>query len=230
MDIKTISISTIPDAIVEQIKKLIHEGNLKPGDRLPNERELGQRFGVGRSSVREALKALNAIGLVERTREGTFVSTDLTKLVWNSLSQTSSLSQNSVREVFEARQIFEISIVAKAAEKATPEIINEIWKWIPDQITNIEEFKYVDVQFHFAIVRATENSFLIEMYKHVQNTLFVTHNWFAELEKLDPKSISFCQECLQHHRAIAEAIEKHDSDGASQAMLRHFNALEEMML
>lgn len=231
MKIQTISLGTIPDAIVEQIKLLIHNRALKPGDRLPNERELGERFGVGRSSVREAMKALVAIGLVVRTREGTFVNSDPTKLVWNSLDKHTGLTQSSVREVFEGRRLFELGIAAMAAERATPENIAEIWQWAPIHVANVEEFKLSDIRFHAAIAKAAGNSFISELYNHMQEVLFCTHQWFTTLEHLDPKLLSsICEANLQQHRVIAKAIEAHDLNAAQQAMLQHFDALEVSML
>jgi GntR family transcriptional repressor for pyruvate dehydrogenase complex len=231
MNLQTISLGTIPDAILQQIKLLIRKGELKPGDRLPNERELGEKFGVGRSSVREAMKALVVLGLVVRTREGTFVNPDPTKLVWNSLDSHAGLTQGSISEVFEARRLFELGMAALAAERADADDIAEIWNWAPERVDSLDEFKMTDIRFHSAISKATRNSFLAELYTHMQGVLFRTHQWFNALEQLDKKSLySQLSVNLQQHRVIAQAIADHNPEAAQQAMLQHFTSLEGSML
>ncbi|MCL6592347.1 MAG: FadR family transcriptional regulator [Alicyclobacillus sp.] len=231
MNLQTISLGTIPDAILQQIKQLIREGQLKPGDRLPNERELGEKFGVGRSSVREAMKALVALGLVVRTREGTFVNPDPTKLVWNSLDHHHGITRSSIREVFEARRLFELGMAAMAAERATPEDIEEIWNWAPESVDSLDAFKLTDIRFHSAIAKATGNTFLAELYTHMQEVLFRTHQWFHALELLDKASL-FKQLSvnLQQHRVIAQAISDRQPEAAQQAIAEHFASLEVSML
>ena len=231
LNLQTISLGTIPDAILQQIKLLIQEGELKPGDRLPNERELSERFGVGRSSVREAMKALVALGLVVRTREGTFVNPDPTKLVWNSLDTSTGLTQSNIHEVFEARRLFELGMAALAAERASDEDIAEMWNWAPQEVSSLADFKLTDTRFHAAIAKATGNSFLTELYAHMQEVLFRTHQWFSALEKLDSKSM-FAQigVSLKQHRVIAQAIANRKPADAQQAMYQHFASLEVSML
>lgn len=231
MKLEPIALSTIPDAIVEQIRRLVRSGNLKPGDRLPTERDLGEQFGVGRSSVREAMMALAAMGLVVRRREGTFVNPDPSVLVWAALSSESALTSNTIHDVFEARRIFEVGIVGLAAERATPQEIDEIRQWVPDTVPDVESFKKADLYFHAAIARAAGNPFITELYTRVQEILFQTHQYHAVLEELDPASSgAMYREVLEQHRAVLAGIEQHDSAAAQQAMLQHFRILEETML
>ncbi len=231
MKLQPISLSTIPDAIIQQIKSLIATGRLKPGDRLPNERDLVDQFGVGRSSVREAMMALAAMGLVVRTREGTYVNPDPARLVWSSLDQGGVLTRSTIHDVFETRRLFEVGIAALAAERATPEAIAAIRQWVPDRVGDVEAFKQADVQFHTAIARAAANPLVFELYSKVQELLFQTHQYYTALERLDPNSSAAMYEAiLQQHRAILEAIERQNPAAAQQAVLVHFVALEESML
>lgn len=231
MKLQPISLSTIPDAIMDQIQKLITNGTLKPGDRLPNERELGEQFGVGRSSVREAMMALAAMGLLVRRRDGTYVNPDPSRLVWVNLIREGALSSSTVRHVFEARRIFEVGIAALAAERATPEQVEEIRAWVPSNFDDLESFKVADLYFHAAIARAAGNPFITELYSRVQEILFQTHHYYAALEELDPgSSLAIYQQVLMQHRTILAAIERHDPVEAQRAMLEHFRILEEIML
>lgn len=231
MKLRPISLSTIPDAIIQQIRELIANGHLKPGDRLPNERELVAQFGVGRSSVREAMMVLAAMGLVVRNREGTFVNPDPARLVWSALDQGGTLSRTTIHEVFETRRLLEVGIAALAAERATPESVAAIRQWVPARVEDVETFKQADVHFHSAIARAAGNPLIFELYGKVQELLFQTHQYYTALERLDPaSSAAMYQSILEQHRAILEAIERKDPAAAQQAVLVHFVLLEESML
>lgn len=216
---------------MEQIRRLIADGTLKPGDRLPNERDLGEQLGVGRSSVREAMRALTAMGLLLRRREGTFVNPDRSTLVWVALNRQGSLSSSTVQHVFEARRIFEAGIAMLAAQRATTEQVADIRSWVPGAVDDLESFKTADLHFHAAIASAAGNPFITELYSRVQEILFQTHQYYAALEELDPgSSANQFQQILLQHRAILEAIERHDPEAAQQAMLAHFRSLEKTML
>lgn len=231
MKLEPISLSTIPDAIVQQIRTLVAEGRLKPGDRLPNERDLGEQFGVGRSSVREAMMALAAMGLVVRKREGTFINPDSTRLAWASFDQMPGLTRSTIKDVFETRRLFEVGMAALAAERATPEAIAEMKRWLPENLDDLEAFKQADLQFHKAVALAAGNPFTYELYGKVQEILFQTHQYYTALERLDPDSApAMYAAVLSQHRAILRAIEARDPVAAQQATLAHFNALEETML
>ncbi len=231
MKLQPISLSTIPDAIIRQIRALVAEGRLQPGDRLPNERELGEQFGVGRSSVREAMMALAATGMVVRRREGTFINPDSTRVAWASLDGMSGLTRSTIKDVFETRRLFEVGIAALAAERATPATIAEIKRWLPENLNDLEAFKQADVQFHKAVAKAADNPFTYELYGKVQEILFQTHQYYTALQRLDPdSSVTMYQSVLDQHREILRAIEAHDPTQAQQAVLAHFDALEETML
>ncbi len=231
MKLQPISLNRVSDSIVEQIKTFMAEGKLKPGDRLPNERDLGEQCGVGRSSVREAMIALDALGLIRRTREGTFVSSDLSKLVWCRLDAGGELSRSTIRDVFETRRLIEVGIAGLAAERATPEAIEEIRQGVPDQMGDLETFKRLDLHFHAAIARAAGNPFVYELYTKVQEVLFQTHRYYAALEEFDPRSSAALYEFIhRQHLAILKAIEEKDPVAAQEAMLAHFTALEQTML
>jgi len=216
---------------MSQIRTLIVQGNLKPGDRLPTERELSKRFGVGRSSVREAMMALAATGSVIRSREGTFVNPNPSVAVWSALDRAELLTKGTARDVFETRRLFEVGIVALAAERATDEAIAEIQNWCPDHVANVEEFINVDVQFHSSLAQATGNSFLHMLYARMQEFLFQTHQYYAALEQVSPSvTARMYDEVLEQHKVIMEAVRDRDAEAAKAAMVAHFAGLEGRML
>src|SRR6188472_328553 len=109
------------EMIVDQIRLLIRDGSLKPGDRLPSERELGERFGVSRVTVREALRGLEANGLVTirvGARGGAFVTAPTSALVGEGISDLLTFSVIEPGDVTEARQVFEVGIVPLVCQRA----------------------------------------------------------------------------------------------------------------
>ena len=126
-----VSIGRISEVIVEQVRLLIRQGQLLAGDRLPSERELCERFGVSRVTVREALRVLEANGLVEirvGARGGAFVTAPSSRLVGEGIADLISLATLTAGEVTEARQVFELGIVGLVCERATDEDIAALYE------------------------------------------------------------------------------------------------------
>src|SRR4051812_42763407 len=117
------------EMIVDQLRLLIRDGQLKPGDRLPAERELGEQFGVSRVTVREALRGLEANGMVAikvGARGGAFVTAPTSARIGEGIIDLLTMSDLTDREVTEARQIFELGIIPMVCERATEEDIAEL--------------------------------------------------------------------------------------------------------
>jgi GntR family transcriptional repressor for pyruvate dehydrogenase complex len=146
---------------------MIEEGVLKPGDKLPTEKELCEGFGVGRSSVREALQGLEYMGLIEsRPGVGRFLSSDSDVLL-NSENWRLTLDQASVFELMEARRILEVSAVELAAQRATDEVIAnlenilDVMREVMD--SDMDLFFEKELELHLALAAACENSVLTEL-------------------------------------------------------------------
>ena len=138
MDIAPIKSTRIYEEIVRQIKAMIAEGRLKSGDRLPPERDLAEKFVVSRTSVREALRALESLGLVEiRPGEGTFVREVSVEALIEPLALVMASQREAIGELFEARRLLEPAIAALAAGRATPEEIQEMERILDEQAKEI---------------------------------------------------------------------------------------------
>jgi GntR family transcriptional regulator, transcriptional repressor for pyruvate dehydrogenase complex len=119
--------NTVVDEIVERLIGLIVDDGLKPGDQLISERELMARLEVGRSSLREAIKTLCALGILEIKRgTGTFIGSGDTSILSKPLAWGLFLSQSNIQQVIEARSVIEVALAGWAAERATEEEITEI--------------------------------------------------------------------------------------------------------
>src|SRR2546430_9607739 len=134
MSIAPIKSTRISEAIVRQVKAMIAEGRLKSGDQLPPERDLAQKFVVSRTSVREALRALESLGLIEiRPGEGTFVRGVSVESLIEPLALAMLSHREAIGELFEARRLLDPAIAALAARRATPEELAEMERILEDQ-------------------------------------------------------------------------------------------------
>jgi GntR family transcriptional repressor for pyruvate dehydrogenase complex len=206
----------VPELILDEIHRLITVGILKTGDRLPSESELAERFGVGRSSLREAMRALQLLGMVEVIQgKGTFLrQTYILPLAtdWARLSRMGLISQ-----VMEARQIIEVVIAQFAAERATEEDIAAMRA----AIRRAEEARgdlgvsgEASVEFHLALAEATHNEVLALMYKTVKDLYLET----ARETQVTPEIM---EKRLQDHCRILECVEQQNPELASQFMAEH---------
>jgi GntR family transcriptional repressor for pyruvate dehydrogenase complex len=151
----------IYEEIVRQVKQLIGEGRLKSGDRLPPERDLAEKFMVSRTSVREALRALQSRGLVEiRAGEGAFIRDVSVETLIEPLALVILPHREAVGELFEARRLLEPAIAALAARRATREALVEMERILEDQAKEVAAGRtgmLQDTALHAAIANSAHN-------------------------------------------------------------------------
>ncbi len=236
LQVEPVSRSWVSDAIVEQLRRQIVEGKLKEGDRLPAERELATLFGVGRTSIREAIKALCAMGLVQRDRKGTVVSTPgptANAAAWQLLAKRASL-----RDLFEARRMIEIRVAQLAAERASEEDIEEMEAALDlegarpgkgtDDRAELSAFIKADAAFHTAVAAAAGNVVLYELYVAARDMIFRSHRIYeagyeSGQRELVMQALGVARE---DHRRIVEAISAQDTRRAGEAVERHLTSME----
>lgn len=226
---KPIRPKKLSEEIVEQIKDLISNGSLKPGNRIPSERDLATMLGVSRPSVREAITVLAAMGFLEsRQGGGTFVKVLTEGTITDPLSKLVEEKDPEVlRNLSEVRMGLEGWSAYLAAERANEEDIAELRRLC--NIMKREAAKggwdtEVDSQFHYAITAASHNSLQMHVLKSIHSlfeatirmtlTEFYQHNGFIQL-------------LLTHHCDIAEAIAARKPDLARQLMMKHLVTVEE---
>ena len=157
--------------IVEQIRALIREGRLRPGDRLPPERDLCERFGVSRVTVREALRVLEAGGLIDvrvGARGGAFVTLPTRARLGEGLADLLQLSPLTAAEVTEARMVFELGIVPLVVERATEEDLVALERLCEEQQAALDDERYtmeMSAEFHVRVAASTHNK-AVEMIVH----------------------------------------------------------------
>jgi len=210
--------STLVDHTADRIRQMIFSGELKPAEMLPSRKELASRFGVGIATIHEAIKSLNAVGLVEsRPGRGTWVSLNATQSIIHPSMITNRFGPIDVKTIYEARLALEVSLAELAAEKATPAEIAQMMAYLDaaqEVIDDDDEFVRVDWDFHMTVAQATHNVLLQAFYNLARELLL-------EFIRDVIKHPLVKQEASAIHREEALAIARHDPDAARAAARKH---------
>lgn len=205
---------------VERIKAFIQEKRLAPGTRLPGERELCERLGVSRSSLREALRVLEVMGMIEiRPRSGTYVKDPTSDIIRVPLLPWLAMHRETVRQIFELRQLIEPGAAALAAQRATAKELEALRQTLVDMEDCIAKEDLVgailaDAEFHHVITKATRNEYLVEFMDSIVHFL-------EEGRKASLRVPGQPQRAVVGHREIYEAITRGDGEAARAAMEKH---------
>jgi len=217
--------------IVEQVRDLIKEGRLKPGDKLPPEQILAEKFGTSRPSVREALSALEILGITEsRGGKGNFMKDDLNTPLYEQKYRELE-REESPFELLEARKAVETEIVGLTAKKATRKEIAAIQESLDKMkgaITDIPKIMEFDREFHINIARAAHNSLLFSMMTYLSNLL--TEKLWINLKEKSWSIPGRPQKYFEEHTEIFSAIKNKDSKGARKRMYDHLAGVEKDLL
>lgn len=216
------------EVITEQIKQLIHDGSLRVGDKLPSTKEMSEQFGVGRSTTREALSALKAMGYIEIRQGGgcRVISSSPAGIELPELEKL-RLNRNTLLELLEARKYFESSNAALAAEKRTDADLEELSGIVEDMreaIGNEAEGERTDLLFHQTLAKATHNAVLRQLFDSVISQVGEAIRDIRRVEIYANEAIA--QKLYEEHSAIYSAIANGDGASASFEMRRHLEHIE----
>jgi GntR family transcriptional repressor for pyruvate dehydrogenase complex len=219
---KPIKHKRVYEEILEQIKNLVREGVLKPGDRLISERELAERLQVSRASVREAFSALDMMGILEsKPGEGTFIREFPQDSMIKPLGLMLMLYQENNVEVLEIRAILEAGSAALAARRVTPEGLQKIKQALDEMESNVLSGaigELPDAAFHLAVAEAADNQLLIRLMNTVSDLMVETMRYSRERLFETPGNKL---KLLQQHKEIYRAIAEKDAEAAREAMRAH---------
>lgn len=219
--IKSIEIESPVDKIIGQLKLLITSGQLQPGDRLPAERMLAEKFGVGRSYVREAILKLEFYGLLRTNpQSGTYVSGLSIKVLDNIITDIIKFNKDDFNALLEARYYLELDAVKLAAERRTEQDLISLKEALIDYESKIDSGQNAveeDMIFHIKIARATKNPVIESMILILIPDLIkniVENKICGENRGIQAKN---------EHRLIFKAIEDQDIDAAENAIATHLD-------
>lgn len=225
-DFEIVRKNKVYEEVAKQIERLILK-KLKPGDKLPAERELAEILQVSRGSIRDAIRGLELLGLVEpRQGSGTIVREVSADALPNPFANALKRRQALVSELLDFRKMLEPPLAARAATHASPEEISEM-----EAILRRQEEKQLqgdtavaeDAEFHYNVALASGNSVVLKVIDILMDLLRDTRARSLQVANRSQKS-------LDGHRRILIAIKRRDSEAAKTAMRRHIEDVEEIVL
>jgi len=215
------------ESVIGQIMDLIKNNELKPGDKLPPERELAEKLSISRGSLREAFRVLESRGLIKSKPGGGRFIREIRKNGYSSAeSIILSLQKSSILELLEAREIFEVKIAEVAAQRATTEDI-ELIEQALNKMNEEEKPKYgketeSDTEFHLAIASASHNFVFVNIIKLHLDLL-------KEIRERTWQIPGRREKQRKEHQVIFQAIREHNVKKAGENMLEHLRKVEEVV-
>ncbi|MGK0466350.1 FadR/GntR family transcriptional regulator [Clostridium sp.] len=218
-----IKTTKVYEQVIFQIKDMIDKGILKKGDKLPSERALVEQLQISRTSIREALRALEVIGLIDcRQGEGNYIKASFQDNLFEPLSIMFMLEESNQDDIWELRKIMEVEASGLAAQRITDEKLQELKEITKRFMNSVEEDITADIdkEFHYKIAECSGNILIFNILKTVSTLVdhFIVDARKLILVQEKNKKILFDQ-----HKNIYLAIEKHSSIAARQAMAEHLD-------
>jgi len=211
----------LADSVIEEIKRMIQSGELKDGDKLPNQNVFAAQLGVSRTSLREALSTLTRIGVIEqRPGYGTVLRSRIPALFTDHLAPPLISDKQASIELIEARRFIEIGAAELSVKNASPEQIKEMGLLIKKMIRSLKEGRiddYIeqDVAFHFSIAKASHNRFLINLFVTIRGFM---EQYMRESFHLLPYML---ERSLKFHQNIYQAVKGRSRSKATSQMKKH---------
>lgn len=225
-EFESIRRNKVYEEVARQLERMILK-KLRPGDKLPSERELAESLGVSRSSIRDAIRSLELVGLVEpRQGSGTVVREISAGTLMNPLTNVLRHKMELVGELLDFRKMLEPPLAARAATHASEDEVSEMEEILRRQEAKLRHAELAmeeDTEFHYAIAMASGNSVVLKVLDVLMDLLRDTRERSLQLEGRPQKS-------LAGHRKVLAAIKKKDAEAARAAMRRHIEDVEEIVL
>ena len=227
MSFTRVKYTRLYEDIVRQIREKIANGEYKPGDRLPTEREIVESLGVSKASVREAFRVLEADGLiVSQQGGGRFLKAAQTESFFRMDGVIGSLERSQILDLLEARETIECKIAELAAERATPEHINSLKATLDYMCSGNRPLEGetalfdLDSEFHKILAEASQNFVFL-------NWLELSLEILAETRRKTLHLHGRCKALITELQKILDAVERHDGQEASAAMRKHLHGVRE---
>ncbi|TPJ34726.1 FadR family transcriptional regulator [Mesorhizobium sp. B2-6-5] len=214
----------VAQAVVNRILDLVRTGMLRSGDRLPSERELIEILNISRPSLREAIRALSTLGVVDsRHGGGAYITSLDARTLLAPLDFFLSLTPSNLADVFESRRIIEIEIARKAAVNAGDadvEALNGMLVAHENVLADPVGFRILDAQFHGRLWHMSGNTVL-------DRIAYGLYNMGLDVRRRATEDIALIRRSLGEHKRIVRAVADHDAVGAAEAMSAHLDHIEE---
>ncbi len=226
MSFEAIQKSSAVNLVVNQIVKAIDQKTYIPGSKLPSQRDLAIKLGVGRSSIREACNILITKGYLETIQgKGTFIKDDLPTATHSLAKLSSAVQVSSIYNLMEARALLECKSAALAAKRAKTSDLKKLDEILDNVLSDQNDyglFLEYDIQFHTTIAEATQNEVICEMTKLVLSKLAEHHSKI----NTDDLSVAYKKEAIATAMEVIRAIKEQQEEKAAEWMARHISVIE----
>ncbi len=225
--IEPIKKTRVAEEVADRIRILILDGTFPPGQSLPSERDLTERFGVSRGSIRDALRMLGVIGLLEtRHGQGTFpLELTVDRLV-APLASVMTYRHDLQDELMDVRRMFEPAVARAAAQRGTDEDFADLQRILETQRRKVNAGRspiVEDTAFHAALARSTRNRVVVSI-------MAILNDLLVESRKLTLKQEGRAEQSIKGHEAVVAALRRRDAEGAAQAMDKHIDQIADLQL
>lgn len=214
--------------IVDQIRDEIVQGVLQAGDKLLPERELSERFGVSRISVRKALAVLSGMGLIVTTpRQGAYVAEFNSEQVLSSFARLVAQNRQRTDDLYEVRRLIEVQVVRLVAVRRTEDDVRELWETFENTTAEIlagHDPHKADIAFHISLAQYAKNLFFAELMSALVTGLL---DAFADMWTEGREDLP--QVIIRHHRQIVQAIADRDPDSAALYVTQHVDLCKKVI-
>lgn len=217
----------LSDSVIEEIKRMIESGELKEGNKLPNQNEFAAQLGISRASLREALHTLNLIGAIEqRPGLGTVIKSVNPALWADQLSPPLVSDTSATLKLLEARRFIEVGVVELAVENATQEEIQKMAKLVQAMTQALKEdrtkdYSNFDMSFHHQIANASHNRFMVHMFVTIRGLM---EQFIREAFTIIP---GLLERSLNFHIGVYEGIKEGNKRKAVTSMKNHIQDIEQ---
>ncbi|OFW27324.1 MAG: hypothetical protein A3H97_10770 [Acidobacteria bacterium RIFCSPLOWO2_02_FULL_65_29] len=216
----------IPDEIANRIRTLIVSGRFTPGEPLPSERALAKRMHVSRGSVRDAIRRLEVVGLLEtRQGQGTFLHELSVDNLVTPMASVLTFNRARQDDLMDVRRVFEPAVAGMAAARATAPELDALDRLLEVQRRRVRAGQPTigeDTAFHGALAQATHNAVIVGIMETLNNLLVESRQRTLERRGRPRQS-------LRGHEAVVEALRRRDSDGAARAMCDHIDQIARLL-
>lgn len=218
--------TALPDQIAERILQMIRDKQLHRGDKLPPERELAMTMQVGRPALREALRGLSLMNIIEiRQGAGAYVTDLDTAQLVQHLDFVFSIDDYAILDLFDARKIVEVGIIELAAPRVTDDDVANLEACLAHSAQaghDPEAFLHADMDLHLLIAQIAGNPIMLRFMESIHQMGFVSRRRTGKLAGVVEQSTA-------DHRRIIEALKSRDPLAAREAMLHHLDNVEEKL-
>ena len=226
----TIKRKKLADSVIDEIKRMLNNGELKKGDKLPNQLEFAAQLGVSRPSLREALHTLTLIGAIEqRPGFGTVIKSASPALWAEQLSPPLVSDSNATLELIEARRFIEVGVADLAVKNATKQDVQKMGKLVDEMATALKQdrpkdYSELDMKFHHQIANASHNRYMLHMFVTIRGLM---EQFIRETFTVIP---GLLERSLEFHIRIYEDIQKRNAGKAARDMKNHIQDIEKALV